>query len=212
MTSSRNRGRPSATDTLPRDEILDVALRTFATDGYDGGSIRKINRELGASHNLINQRFGTKRELWKAAVDYGFDGWVNLSDASFDPTVTDPLEQLRLALRAFILRAADRPELLALIGIEGRQNTDRLTYLYDTYIEPSQRPLVRLLDHLADEGLIRAISYSSFFFLFANGGGSVFSLAFLADLFDGAEANGQRSAEQQADLVAVVIVKGLRLF
>ena len=210
-TGPKARGRPKAADALPGDEILAVALRTFATHGYEGVSLRTINRELGASHNLIYQRFGTKEELWKAAVDYGFGGLVTYARASFDPTVADPLEQLRLAVRRFVLYSAGHPELLALMSIEGRQNTERLRYIYDTYIEPSQRPLARLLDHLAEEGAIRAIPYRTFFFLFVHGGASSFTLAPLATLFDPSDPCEPQSAEQQADLVATIIIEGLRL-
>lgn len=210
-TGPKARGRPKAADALPGDEILAVALRTFATHGYEGVSLRTINRELGASHNLIYQRFGTKEELWKAAVDYGFGGLVTYARASFDPTVADPLEQLRLAVRRFVLYSAGHPELLALMSIEGRQNTERLRYIYDTYIEPSQRPLARLLDHLAEEGAIRAIPYRTFFFLFVHGGASSFTLAPLATLFDPSDPCEPHSAEQQADLVATIIIEGLRL-
>ena len=87
VAGPKARGRPKAADTMPGEEILAVALRTFATHGYDGVSLRTINRELGVSHNLIYQRFGTKEELWKAAVDYGFGGLVDYAGSAFDPTV-----------------------------------------------------------------------------------------------------------------------------
>lgn len=207
----KTRGRPKAADAVAGDDILAVALRTFATYGYEGVSLRMINRELGGSHNLVYQRFGTKEELWKAAVDYGFGGLVNYARASFDPTVADQLEQLRLAIRRFVLYSANHPELLALMSIEGRQNTERLRYIYDTYIEPSQRPLARLMNHLADEGKIRAIPYRTFFFLFVHGGASSFTLAPLATLFEPSDPADPKSAEQQADLVATIIVNGLRV-
>lgn len=207
----RTRGRPKAADAVPSEEILAIALRTFATHGYDGVSLRTINRELGASHNLTYQRFGTKEELWKAAVDYGFGGLVDYSRELWDPTITDPLEQLRLAIRRFVLYSAHHPELLGLMSIEGRQNTERLSYIYDTYIEPSQRPLARLLKHLADEGKIRAIPYRTFFFLFAHGGASSFTLAPLAMKFDRSDPSAARNAEKQADLASTIIVEGLRL-
>ena len=207
----KTRGRPRAADTVPAEQILAMALQMFATYGYDGVSLRMINRELGGSHNLVYQRFGTKEELWRAAVDHGFGGLVDYAGSSFDPTGADPLEELRLAVRRFVLYSADHPELLALMSIEGRQNTDRLNYIYDTYIEPSQRPLAGLLSRLAEEGKIRAIPYRTFFFLFVHGGASAFTLAPLATLFDPAPPSEPRSAEEQADLVATVIIEGLRL-
>ena len=64
---------------------------------------------------------------------------------AFDPTLTDPLEQLRITMRTFLLYSAERPELNGLMNIEGRQDTERLAYVYDTYIGPSLAPVDRLL-------------------------------------------------------------------
>ena len=66
----RRQGRPRNEDApASLDEILGAALRAFATHGYDGVSLRTLNRELGASHNLLHGRFGSKEALWYAAVD-----------------------------------------------------------------------------------------------------------------------------------------------
>jgi TetR/AcrR family transcriptional regulator len=211
QAKGRPRGRPKGEESLPVDVILAVALKQFATLGYEGASLRTINRELGVSHNLIYQRFGTKEDLWRAAVDYGFGGLTNELYGAFDPTIGEPLEQLRLSIRQFLIYSAAHPELLALMNNEGRQDTERLRYIYKAYIEPSQVPIVRLLRHLADEGTIRPISHRSFFFLVTHGGASVFSLVALAKLLDPTPPNDPAGIEQQADLVSTVIIEGLRL-
>jgi TetR/AcrR family transcriptional regulator len=211
QAKERPRGRPKAADSLSVDAILAVALEQFATLGYDGASLRTINRELGVSHNLIYQRFGTKEDLWRAAVDYGFGGLVNELHAAFDPTVSEPLEQLRLVIRQFVSYSAAHPDLLSLMNNEGRQDTERLSYIYETYVEPSQRPIVRLLNHLAEDGTIRPISHRTFFFLVTHGGAAAFSLAPLATLLDATAGNDPAGIEAQADLVATVIIEGLRL-
>jgi TetR/AcrR family transcriptional regulator len=211
QAKGRSRGRPKGEESLPVDVILAVALKQFATLGYEGASLRTINRELGVSHNLIYQRFGTKEDLWRAAVDYGFGGLINELHAAFDPTVSEPLEQLRLVIRQFLIYSAAHPELLALMNNEGRQDTERLRYIYKAYTEPSQVPIVRLLRHLAEEGTIRPISHRAFFFLVTHGGAAPFTLAPLATLLDATPTNDPAGIEQQADLVSTVIIEGLRL-
>src|ERR671916_1789394 len=92
----RPRGRPPAEQSpASEQEILRAALRAFATHGYEGVSVRTLNRELGVSHSLINARFGSKEGLWYATVDWGFQPLVAKLATAFDPTLTDPLEQLR---------------------------------------------------------------------------------------------------------------------
>src|SRR5215475_21410 len=180
----RPRGRPRASESMPIEDILAKALTMFATVGYDGMSLRTLNRELGVSHNLVHQRFGTKDELWRAAVDFGFGRLVRHMQGLFDPTLSDPLEQLRLAIRRFVVFSADHPELVALMNIEGRQDTERLSYIYDTYIEVALKDVARLLAHLADEGLIRPIPLRSFHFLLAHGATAPHALVPLATKFD----------------------------
>ena len=106
-----------------------MALRAFATLGYDGVVLRSLNRELGVSHSMLTARFGSKEALWYATVDWAWQPLVMRLATAFDPTLTDPLEQLRLTMRTFLLHSAQRPELLGLMNIEGRQDSERLAYL-----------------------------------------------------------------------------------
>ncbi len=196
---------------MPVEEILQKALRMFATVGYEGMSLRTLNRELGVSHNLIYQRFGTKAELWRAAVDFGFGRLMRHLQGLFDPTVSEPLEQLRLAVHRFVVYSADHPELVALMNMEGRRDTDRLDYVYDTYIKPMLADVGRLLDHLAGEGLIRPIPLRTFHFLLAHGATAPQALVPLAMKFDAASPFEPAAIEEHARLVSTLLVEGLRL-
>jgi TetR/AcrR family transcriptional regulator len=207
----RPRGRPKASDSVPIEEILDKALTMFATVGYDGMSLQTLNRELGVSHNLLHQRFGAKEELWRAAVDHGFGRLVRHMRGLFDPTLSEPLEQLRLAIRRFIMFSADHPELVALMNIEGRQDTDRLSYVYDTYIEVALEDVARLLAHLAGQQVIRPIPLRTFHFLLAHGATAPCSLMPLATKFDPTSPCEPAAIEEHASLVATILVDGLRL-
>src|SRR3977135_4506544 len=160
QTSARRRsGRPKTQDApATLEQILDAAFRAFATYGYDGVAVRTLNRELGVSHNLIHQRFGSKQGLWYAAVDRAFSQQVTELATAFDPTLADPLDQLNYAIRRFVHYSAERPELLGLMNIEGRVDSDRLEHIYDNYIAPALAPLGRLLDHLNTNGRLRPIS------------------------------------------------------
>ena len=152
-------GRPKTQDApATLEQILDAAFRAFATYGYDGVSVRMLNRELGVSHNLIHQRFGSKEELWYAAVDLAFGQLVTELGSAFDPTLSDPLDQFRHAIRRFLVHSAQHPELLGLMNIEGRVDSERLDHIYDNYVGPALAPLGRLLDYLVARGRIRPIS------------------------------------------------------
>ena len=55
---------PYAKGAAKRDEILDVAIATFARDGYDKTSLREIARETGLSQAGLLHHFSSKQELF----------------------------------------------------------------------------------------------------------------------------------------------------
>ena len=56
-----------------REEILAAAIRCFATRGFSGTSTREIAREAGAKQPLIFYHFGSKADLYLAAVFFQLD-------------------------------------------------------------------------------------------------------------------------------------------
>jgi AcrR family transcriptional regulator len=211
-SEGKRTGRPKAQDApVTVEQILDAAFRAFATYGYDGVAVRTLNRELGVSHNLIHQRFGSKQGLWYAAVDRAFGQQVTQLATSFDPTLTDPLDQLNHAIRRFVRYSAERPELLGLMNIEARVDSERLDYIYDNYVAPALAPLGALLDHLHENGRIRPISLRALFFLIAHGAAAPFTLAPLARHFDTTDPLDPNQVAEQAALTADVITSGLRV-
>jgi AcrR family transcriptional regulator len=210
--ADKRTGRPKAQDApATLDQILDAAFRAFATYGYDGVAVRTLNRDLGVSHNLIHQRFGSKQALWYAAVDRAFGQQTTELATWFDPTLADPLDQLNHAIRRFVHYSAERPELLGLMKIEGRVDSERLDYIYDNYIAPALEPLGRLLDFLTSQGRIRPISLRALFFLVAHGAAAPFTLAPLARHFDNTDPLDPGQIAAHAALTADLITSGLRL-
>ena len=208
----RPRGRPRTEESpASLDEIFEVALKAFATQGYDGVVLRTLNRDLGGSHNLLNGRFGSKEALWYATVDWAFRPLVTRLATAFDPTLTDPLDQLRITMRTFLLYSAERPDLNGLMNVEGRQDTERLAYLYDTYIGPSLAPVNRLLKFLADSGRIRPVSLRTLHFLLAHGAAAPFTLDALARHFDDLDPLDPAEVEAHADLAADLLIRAIEI-
>ena len=63
--------RPGAADT--RGEILAAARSEFAARGYDASSVRGIARAAGVDPALVHHYFGTKEQVFVAAMALPFD-------------------------------------------------------------------------------------------------------------------------------------------
>ncbi|GGZ28850.1 TetR/AcrR family transcriptional regulator [Streptomyces nitrosporeus] len=72
----RRRGRPSRTAAAgpdARTRILRAAREEFAERGYDKTSVRGIARAAGVDAALVHHYFGTKEEVFAAAVELSFE-------------------------------------------------------------------------------------------------------------------------------------------
>lgn len=76
---ARTGRRPGTTDT--RDRILDAARRTFSASGYDGATIRGIAADAAVDPALVHHYFGTKDDLFVAALD------ITVNPAALLPTL-----------------------------------------------------------------------------------------------------------------------------
>ncbi|WP_046509069.1 TetR/AcrR family transcriptional regulator [Streptomyces odonnellii] len=76
-TAPRRRGRPARKDSetgpSARQKILEAARTEFAARGYDKTSIRGIAKAAGVDPALVHHYFGTKDDVFEAAVEVSFE-------------------------------------------------------------------------------------------------------------------------------------------
>ena len=89
------RGRESR-----REEILAAAIRCFALRGFEGTSTREIAREADAKQPLIFYHFGSKADLYLAAVLFQLDRLREGLDAAL-VGATDDVERLDRFVRTY---------------------------------------------------------------------------------------------------------------
>ena len=208
---TRRRGRPTKAEApAPDVDVLAAALRAFATYGYAGVSLRTLNRELGVSHNLLHQRFGSKWAIWRAAVDWGFGGLVGELEAA-DREHDDPLRRLRSFIRTFVKVSASRPELLRIVDAESSQPSDRLDYLCGTYILPMAARFRPVYDQLLAGGRIRPIPLETIYYMITSGGAALYANDAMTTQLFGQLPRTKSDVERHADAAADLLVAGLSL-
>jgi AcrR family transcriptional regulator len=81
----RRRGRPASAEKAAgepgtRDRILSSARAEFAESGYDKASVRAIARGAGVDSALVHHYFGTKEQVFVAAVEGAFAPAMDIPD------------------------------------------------------------------------------------------------------------------------------------
>ncbi|MCX7619808.1 MAG: TetR/AcrR family transcriptional regulator [Acidimicrobiales bacterium] len=209
---SRKPGRPPAGESPVDDaELLELALRSFAERGFEGTSVRDLCRQLGVSHNLIHQRFGSKDDLWYAAVDHGFETLTyQMMEAVLAVGDGDDLDRLRAVLVRFVEMTAASPALVQVINQEGVRPGPRLDHIYKRHIGPALRLVQDMLNRLAANGRVRNVSLTVFYFLMANGATGPLTLPALAARLPDAPASKRKvDLRRYAESVVDIIFDGI---
>ena len=117
-----------------REAVIRAAVREFGTHGYAGTTAESIAEQVGVSQPYLFRLFGTKKSMFMAVVQYGFERCRAAFEASAEAaeartpdeileamgrTDADVLvdgDLLRLQLQAFA--ACDDPEIRAVVRRE----------------------------------------------------------------------------------------------
>jgi AcrR family transcriptional regulator len=105
----RGRGRPTRTQTeagpATRDRILEAAREEFSERGYEKTSIRGIARSAGVDSALVHHYFGTKEQVFEAAVEGAMAPALGAPEA----IVEGPLDGVGERLTRFFLGVWENP-------------------------------------------------------------------------------------------------------
>lgn len=210
--TSRPRGRPApdSTDVITDEAVLDAVLWAFGENGFDGTSVREIARRLSISHNLIPQRFGSKTDLWYAAVKHGFGHMNRELILEGERHGTDHLVIFRsLLIRALELNALN-PSLLRIVNYESGQPGPRLDYIVKNFIGPAHDFTEDWAAKLAAQGVIRKPPPGLIYFLINHGAGSQFVFPGLTErLQKSTKKLSPKMIRSQAEQVISVVLEGL---
>lgn len=199
-----NRGRPPL---LSDEAILKKALEAFASGGFEAMSVRALNANLGLSHETVSQRFGTKSELFLAAVNYGFQLFINdFNDELTRNNPTSDLEQLRALLRAFMFSTSRHPTLGELLHHEAIDEEQRNVIIGKTGLAGQLMNAAQLLLRLKSDGVIREIQLRELWFMAQSAAAPIHfsNVSQMFDFFD-----GPLEPDEHINRVTDIIMRGL---
>src|SRR5205085_3296533 len=113
--TKRKPGRPREEGLAGRrkEEILDAATVCFAQLGYRLTDIQLVANQLDVAKGTIYHYFPSKEQLFLAAVDRGVKQLALAVDTAVHD-VTEPLERIRCAIRAYLQFFSEHPEIVEL--------------------------------------------------------------------------------------------------
>ncbi|WP_435969458.1 TetR family transcriptional regulator [Streptomyces sp. Qhu_M48] len=142
----RRRGRPSRTEEESgpgaRDRILEAARAQFAERGYDKTSMRAVAKAAGVDPALVHHYFGTKDEVFAAAIEVSFE------PATVIPAIVGgPRETIGERLARFFIGVWENPVSRAplLAVVRSALTHEAAAKVLRTFV------LRRLLERIADE-------------------------------------------------------------
>jgi AcrR family transcriptional regulator len=127
----RPRGRPKdpALAARRRAAILDAAIGVFARRGYRDTNLQDVADDLRVAKGTLYVYYPSKEQLFLAAVDQGM---VRLREyvRGVYRDVTDPLDRLAVAIRAYLEFFKAHPDLAELLIQERAEFRDRKAPTY----------------------------------------------------------------------------------
>ncbi|MFL6706913.1 MAG: TetR/AcrR family transcriptional regulator [Massilia sp.] len=149
-------------DKLEAD-IVAIAVRVFAENGYEGASIASIAQLAGLSKQNLMYYFPTKQALYQRVLDDVLDDWLARMDLLADPA-GEPADMLRAYIQAKLRFSREQPwssRVYALEVINGAP-------LYGEQIRQRVVPLVRkdieVFERWIAEGRIAAVNATHLLF------------------------------------------------
>lgn len=206
----RPRGRPKAEDAtaLAKEGILDAALVAFAEHGYEGMSMRKLARQLGVSHGLLSVRFGTKFDLWVAAVDQALARVAERISLAKQAGSIE--ERLKATIVETLESIAETPALLRIVNHESAADSERLQYLTSSVLAERYRVLEGVLAEGVAAGMFRDLPDRLVMALVSHGAGMMFAQKPLARHLGLLVSAESAELRRMANIVADFVLRAVR--
>ena len=212
-TVKRGKGRPAAggKHVVDEEKCMEIALETFAEFGFEGASVRDISRKSGISHSLLNAKYGSKRELWTAAFDFGMDRLYDRM-ATFDQeriSDQDLPDQLRKVSLNFLMGLVESPAIFMIMNAEGGHQSERLDYIVQKFFHQRNWAFTDILKKGQKAGVFKKVNPVVPFTLLAHGAGAILALRPLIQTVDPRLTASARTVRKSLEDSVDIIVAGL---
>lgn len=193
-----------------RERILAEAVELFSWSGFDGVSTTEIAAAAGVSQSVVIYHFGSKEQLWRAALSDLFTRFrAKYAGVTGTLKDLDVVSRLRIRLRLLVDVASSFPELSRLMLREGSQGGPRMEWLYDELIAPTYSDYMALLAEGIEEGKLKRYPLEMLLMMTHSAAVMLYNLQPLSERLMGRSVHDPEIVATQADMVVDLVLNGL---
>jgi AcrR family transcriptional regulator len=137
-----------------RTEILDVATREFADNGFAGARVDEIAAKTRTTKRMLYYYFGSKEQLYVEVLERAYAG-IRALEQQMDVEHLDPLDAIRQLAELTFDHHESHPDFIRLVSIE---NIHRAEYLARSSTLPGlANPALDVLARIIERGRAAAV-------------------------------------------------------
>ncbi|GGX89662.1 TetR family transcriptional regulator [Massilia dura] len=145
---------PKADEDGTRDRILNVALQEFSRHGLSGARIDTIAAESGLNKGMIYYHFGSKEDLYVAALEESYRRFRQV-ESEFHIDTLPPEPALRKLVGATFDFHSAHPEFIRMVMSENINQGEYIRKIPD--LRAINRSAITLLDRLCQRGIAEGV-------------------------------------------------------
>lgn len=147
----------TVTESSQQERVLASALEVFSREGFEGASTRQIAAGADCNHAMIRYYFGSKDELWRAAVSFLFER------SERELAIEDTLRTALLAgerqafeewIRRYVGYCARHPDHARIMVQASIRDDDRLAWAAGEYIKRQHSEMRPVLYAMMNKGVL----------------------------------------------------------
>lgn len=182
-----------------RDEILSMAAKVFAEQGYRQTDVQVIADRLGIGKGTVYRYFPTKEALFFAAVDAGIHALSSRME-QVASSEADPVDGARKSVRAYLAYFDEHPEIVELLILERAEFKDRKQATYYTYRVAHENNYRAMIEEAMRDGHFRSMPVDRML--------NVMNDLLYGAIFTNRFHGPRRSLEEQAEDILDIVFNG----
>ena len=204
--TGRKPGRPRTANSPDLElAILDAAIELFGDRGFDGVSLSQIAGQAGADVGLTRYYFGSKADLWEAAIGRLAELFGTEMSKAKMPEAGSKTDNLKAVIRTFVEASARWPQVSRIIVFDGNKADARGQFIANRLVKPFYELLSKFIKDAKAEESIPNVSDRTIFFMITHGGSFPMALPALTNEIPGGDINSAVGLTAHADAIIALI-------